>query len=485
MKKLFVILLSLSLLTACVQKPDGGTVSTEETSEASVETTEETTEETNPSPTLRDIYDDYCDSLSAAKTLRLDIQLEKSTTVKGQSFVASITKDTVFTKRGTEDFSAKSEEKHRIGAGGYKYKKYCVGGKLYSVMDDGTIFNARYSCVLSEEEFLAEVPIVVMDSSLYGGVGEKEHKRGRELCFFNAISAESWALPSGAVFKSASGSAVINAEGEITESHYTLNYTIGESEVTADYTVKPYISPRWTGITAPEGDFTPVFSVDATELFNHAPLYMLCSTSVASKIKRELHYFDTASVSTTAEGEFCKIDGEARAHFEGYSTHAYNYELESVSFEENYKDSVYTCSYSDGSTVTEDYSDDRMISIFCENMYGFMSYARFCDSFSSMYTDKDCVISFTVSEEMLDMLVAFVSANYFGDKDALDEYGTDYKFKKCEGTMTVDATTGLPTSFEMEFSCLHTLDDGYSYILSFSEELTLDMASESAKKLFD
>jgi hypothetical protein len=160
-------------------------------------------------------------AVDSADSLSLRVNATKTTTVGGESFVEQSEQTLEMTGLNTDSPSFHVEN-DLLYNDEYDttYDEVFLDGTFYTAMDRDSRFRAAMT---AEDAIDRCVPPVLLDAALYGSITQD----GSTLTFTSPTAAEVWAMPEGAQFLEASGTATLNDEGVLQKMTYSLSYTYG------------------------------------------------------------------------------------------------------------------------------------------------------------------------------------------------------------------------------------------------------------------
>lgn len=431
--------------------------------------------ETEPAADI--LYSQARQAIDEAKNLSLEISTRKNYTVGQENFEYDSAQTLLLSGIGTDALQAQLSENLTSPNFEDSFEEYYSDGMLYVTVYDDYHFKGT----VTQEEYLARfAPAVLLDASLYGEIISSAVSDGTLLQFEAPTGAENWALPEGAKFESASGSAHLDTNGILTQTTYTITYCQGAAHVTETVTVSPEVKDSVT-LTAPDETlYTEISYIDGPRAYDMA-LIPLCSSESVSTVTTET-IISQAAACVRSQQTNVNYHGTGAEHVSRV-----NYDVslmqsastDTYTQEELFVDGAYTVSSDDSEPQTAEVSTADMLE-YCEGFLweNIVSLLYFGDVRASevgglLYLEMD------YTEEYAVFLSQYISSVLFGDETFLDEYATAYATVECTGYMAIDLYTGFPTATGIYYSGNHTID-GVEYLLSVQADQSFHLASPTA-----
>ena len=170
-------------------------------------------------PPYLELYTQAAQSLRSAQDLEIELTTNKEIKIGAETFKLVSRQDLVLSGIGTDGFAAGLTEELEINGAYDSFKEYFSNGVLYTTVYD----QYRYQGAQTYDDFMARfAPAVLLDEALYAEVAAEETDKGTVLTFSAPTAAEGWALPEGAEFLSADGTATIGPDGSLTKTTYSM-----------------------------------------------------------------------------------------------------------------------------------------------------------------------------------------------------------------------------------------------------------------------
>lgn len=422
-------------------------------------------------PSAAERYQLACDALAEASGYTLEITRDKTTSVAGRKFNMT-TEQTVSCT--TENGSMLLLSDETVSYGGLHNVHYAdaySGGTYYTTVDETLRFCTEMDESAARARFLPET---LLTAELYGSIDDS----GTELTFSAPTAAESWAIPEGAKLADAAGTAVLGADGALTETSYTVSYTYGIAEVSETVTCAIAPAPE----SAPEvnnaDDFTPITDPDALRLFAQAVGYLLqadavsltSSESVFSQAGGVLRNQSLTSHYDVTTGKLLSKD-EYDLFLMDYNTG----ESQSVQQTNLFRDDVYTVSTGGSEPARQAGVTAESVRAFSrQQMLANLVDTRFWTD--AVITDLGSVllIECTMNEDMASAIRGGICTTLYSNADLLDDLASSYVTNESSAYFAVDTYTGLPTAAGFKYMGTHTIDGG-NYPLTMQSDSSFNV----------
>lgn len=472
-RRLLALLLCAALvfsLFGCTQEP------------APAETTAPTTPtEATTAPTEPPVTDRYAAAkapIVEADDLKLVITRTKTLTIGSETFQLDSEQRLTYTGIGTDGLQVTLTEEMSMENTDDKFEEYYSGGMLYTTVYD----EFRFKGAVDEAEYLAQfAPAVLLDDGLYSDITATQEGDGTMLLFNSPSAPESWALPEGAEFHAASGSVLLDANGALVESTYTIDYTYGGFRITEEISSVPTI-PETVTLTAPDDSaYTEIDSIEAIRLYDMAVMYLCAANSATTNLSETIVSQAAACVFATQNlVDYYGTNSNHISNIDYTITVQQGGQTDTYRQTEHFQDHTYTISV-DGGTPEENgdvnapmmaeysmgYLSENIISL------GDISSAKVTEAGNVLYIELGC------TEDYGQWLCEYACGILFEDEGLLTELATAYALTDCSSYMAVDKYTGMPTAVGILYNATHTID-GVDYILSLQADQSFSLASQTA-----
>lgn len=428
-------------------------------------------------PSASALYAQAAQPLRNAQDLAIDLTTKKTITAGTETFELVSKQALILTGIGTDAFTASMIEDLTNNGLYDQYTEYYSRGTLYINVSNAGYFQGDMSAADYLDSF---APTVLLDEKLYASITTEKTAAGITLTFSDPTAPESWALPAGAQFCSASGSAKISGSGELESSTYTVEYQQGNTTISMEVSAEAAI---YKG-AAPEAPsaldtYQEIDSIDSLRLYEMAVLYTLGTETASSTIHQ--------TIVCQAAGYM--LTEETQLHYSGIGT--------------NHMSEVqYTATSMNGTSAAETYTQTER---FQKGVYTYavgggkaepnaqVTWKIMFDYLQGYYESNLPALSYITNitaEDIGGLLYLEMELNeqwgqdtadsttilLFEDKDFLNNFASAYKTTASTYYMVLDCATGLPVSSGTTFSGVHTIDGG-DYILSLDSTQSYRIAN--------
>ena len=472
--RLLALLLCIAMLlgmVACGTQP-------EPTQPVSTETTEipETVAPTEPA--VYAPYEQNRQALLDTQYLTLNITVRTSYTVGQTEFGSNSVQILQIADQGTDHVRVKLSES--ISGNGFEdsFDDCYVDGTLYTKIYDRYLFQGA----VEQEEYLSQfAPAAVLDSSLYGQITADSISGGTLLKFDDPSGPESWALPEGATFQTANGTAFLNSDGVLGHSTYVITYEHGPATVTKTINVAPTIEPALKiDVPADADKYQAIDWVMGPRIYDLAMLPMFFSNSVSTTLTETILseaagcVFTTQNIvayNGTGADLVSKVDYAVSVN-QGTATDTY-------SQSEVYENGTYTITADGAQPQNTDVTPEEMRSYAEEHLWKNIVSLEYFENVKASHIGGLLYLEIDFTDEYGTLLNQYANSVLFEDENFLDDLATAQAVTECTGYLAIHPGTGLPTALGLTYEGTHTID-GTDYLLTLQADQSFDLASLSA-----
>lgn len=468
-QRLLALLMCLALLLGLF---GCGTPSPAESVPTTPPTTDAPTE-----PSASTLYTQAAQPLWDAQNLAIDLTTKKTTTAGTETFELVSKQALILTGIGTDAFTASMIEDLTNNDLYDQYTEYYSSGTLYVNISNAGYFRGD----MPEADYLDRfAPVVLLDEKLYASITTENTAAGVTLTFSDPTAAESWALPAGAQFCSASGTAKISDSGELESTTYTVEYQHGNATVTMEISAKVSIY-KGAALEAPSAldTYQKLDSIDSIRDYEMAILYILGTETASSTLQQ--------TIVCQAAGYM--LSENTQLHYSGLGTdHMSEVQYTATSINgasaaetytqtERFQKGVYTYAVGDGKAEPNAQVTWKIMFDYLQGYYESNLPAL---SYITNITAEDIggllFLEMELNEQWGQDTADSTTILLFEDKDFLNNFASAYKTTARTYYMVLDCATGLPVSSGTTFSGVHTID-GSDYILSLDSTQSYRIAN--------
>jgi len=475
MKRSLAMLLALAMLFAlagCTQE------------EAPPETTVPGAEQ------FKEMYEDAAEKLVSAGSVTLDVELTQVLTVETQDFETEKEQVVAYTGLGSDKVIIRMEEnvKYSEDAEDEEDEEDEEATKLYTeTYSDGTVYvelkdTATFSGAMTAEDSATRyVPVTLLNAALYGEITMEKTGGDQTITFAAPTAAESWAIPEGATMETASGNAVINADGTIKSMYYTVSYTYGTGAFSRTVTATPRAEAVEAAIPEDADSYTTLqYPLALYTVLASEELLELAQTATTSNSGTYISYAGgiqcnmskTMYMNGTGDDIIAKLETDVSI---------YSYEGDSeVSQEEVYRDGKHTTTVNDGLPTTQSGVKPKEVrEATLTELTTVVAPPEYWQEVTVTEKTGLQLLEFTYTEDFGNNTQNIVSEVLFGSATALNTIATNYETKEIHGYLSTEIYTGLPIASGMYYEGEHTIEKD-EYLLSLQNDLSYEIPSFGA-----
>lgn len=470
MKKLIALILCAALLlslAACTKRP------TESTGESTVDSNE---------ALAKDMYSQASSALDSVSDVTLNLLITTHTTVNGDVFSEESDQTLIYEARGTDDAVIVMEEALRFGVHdsegdekdeAVEYTETWYQGNVYAELDK----THRYRSPLDANAAAVRyTPVVLLNAELYGSITSEPADNGTRICFAEPTAAESWAVPQEGKLLEASGTALVTANGDLTEMNYTVTYTCGPSLVTMTVQSELFDTPRVATTPADPDTYASISSVDALRLnvstvSNLVQADSITLSSIESLTCEAAVLTRNESIQANLHGrkENTQLKLETSVYFMNYTT----MKSEEYSQEEKFLDGKLTTVVNDGLPSTDSSVTWGDVRAYMEELLtaGMLSMDYWKDI---TVTDLGTIyfLEYQLNDNFGNTMQNYICNMLWENPSYLMNLASKYENIEVNGYLSMDKYTGLPVATGYYYKGVHTIDgQNYAMILQYDQSI--------------
>lgn len=407
----------------------------------------------------RALYLQAADTINAADSLSVYIGTMTQTTVGSQTFCESSQQRLNYQHDELEGFRASVEEVVQIGA-----HKYTIAEIYDNQTNYFTVNGSPFSSSITAEAYRSRfAPAVPFDVTLYGDIQTVQQGNRTGIIFSQPTAGEAWAIPDGAVFLGASGFAMLDSKGAITDSTYTVSYTAGNATITK--TVKIIICSTAAQITplSTTASYIPLDYADAPRLLEQACGYLLQAVKTRSQSFENItcQAFSinrTQSSSLTMSGKdqdfYAVLDTTVSQINQSLGGAVIN-----LTEKEQFQNGVYSISHN-GSAPTDNPSvDHKTMNAYCQDfLVSSIILPKHIASATVRETETTYKITFQANQLLAETICADICETLYNEPALLDTLASASSADAVECYLELDKQTGLPIMSGLNYSATHTIE---------------------------
>lgn len=409
----------------------------------------------------------------SGKDVALQITINQSVTVAGQTYKESSQITQTYWDVGTQTFMGCSQQETTFGDDVYEttVENFYSDGIVYQEVKDEKFF-----VEMSQDAFMeTNVPLQMLEPA-----GYTVSREGNVLTFADGTAGESWVVPESAQLTSTSGKVVLDENGNLASTEYSAAYQYGAAQYEVTY--KAEVAEAGTKPTAPKSkdDYTEIDDLTAVYALEHAYGYLSQAKNLSSQ--------SNLLIVSEAVGIVTQGNNELDAYAQG-DTYAMKWEVD-VSVKDyssgREEEQSYVSKMVDGKyTISEDGSREKVDSSMTqedvqtdivEHITSNIQENGKIASVTTTHLGSVILYEYTGTEEMSEELKEEICTSLFADPKLLDQYASKYETKQVSFYLGLDAYSYLPTAVGLMYEGVHTID-GTEYLLSRQLDQSFDLAS--------
>ena len=424
-------------------------------------------------------YKQACENVSQAPDITLEVDYTLSRTVGGEVYTEKMTEMESFRGLHTKDAVASVKQQVTFGSYETQYAEFYRNGTAYCKTDDTT-----FCAEMDMEQFRSRlVPTVLLSASIYGTVKVDKVFNNTVISFSAPTKLEKWATDySAAELLSATGTAVLDKDGNLSKSTYIAEFTcektkyelqvsVGVKRETAenldeDLSTLPKKCPQLSYFDAPRKILQVVGDVYTAQAMSAKYTETVDSVAFARK-RSQTSYFDIYGAGK---------DFMAQSSYEVINTDYSNTPVtnsEVVIFRNN----VCTSSLNDADPTIREGITGETMRRFCEDAVLAALFTPNHLENAKLTKKKDELrIDFTGNTAFSDNLCSSIYSIFNAN---LDNYAESFTTPIAEGYLCIDKASGLPTALGIQLERVHIAGD-VPYSLTYQLDQSMQLSSAKA-----
>ncbi len=443
-------------------------------------------------PPAASVYDGARQALDNARNITLDVTMTVYTSVNGDQFSERSVEALTYQGLGTEAFAVDSDgtvyysihaenateenqENYNI-----PYRETYIDGTVYARAQESYKFSSELEAEIAARRY---VPVVLLDSALYGDIVSEEVAEGTRIRFGQPTAAEAWAMPEEAELTDAHGTVHLNADGSITQMDYVLSYTYGPAEIRLEVQSRPRTEALT--VAAPENadSYQPIAEIDAL-LMTYRGINMLSQAdsltlnAMESLFTQAAGYQQNQSLTLNLYGR--NNGTQAKVETDIFSMDYSTMESDEYREEETYMGGRYTVVVDGGLPTTQSGISWVGMREYCYDLM--MAHVLYPDYWQDVtVTDMGTVylLEYTLNESYGNKLQNDICEVLWGDPAFLLNLASKYETKEVKGYLSVDKYTGITVAGGYEYEGVHVIE-GTEYPLTMQVDHSMTAPSKGA-----
>ena len=421
------------------------------------------------------------EQLYTVPELTATVTYTKTRQVNGELYSEKMTSIMSCRDVGTSQVAAAVKQDVSFGNYTTQYAEYFKAGSAYCAVS-GSYFQNKN---MTWKDFTArQLPLGLLDAGLYSSVAVEETEEGQtKLLFTGASKLESWVCSeANAVLLSASGTALMDAEGNLLQTTYTAQYSLDETVYQIDVTSnisKGVVVTLDADLSAIPASCPAINYFDAPRKLLQVVGDVYTSQSMTVKYTESLYsaaYARRRSQTSTFDTYGIGADFMARSM----------YEVTLLDYSNTADVNSEVVTFLDGSCVSSINGAEGVVrpNITAQQM------REYCeDSILAALFTPNHILDAEVSDNGEFLTIRFTGNDAFVDKLCtsiysmfganLDHYAESFTTPTASGYLCISKRTGLPTALGISLSRIHVID-GVSCPLNYQLDQMMQLSSATA-----
>ena len=346
---------------------------------------------------------------------------------------------------------------------------------------DGTAYldvnGSLYRSEMTLDAYLARyAPVALFTPENYASVTAEEGE-SIVITFAEAAAPESWLAPEDLTLVSATGTATLTGEGQLTGCAYDLTYSYGGVTVTEDWDITYDTVKAEPKVPAEPDGYLQIESLDAPLLLEQGKAHLAAAKTVNST-SSQLITSQAAAYGCEMHLQLDITDGMYR--FFNRLTEMSSSGTQSYTLDELYRDGKYTMSVDGEEPEEVEGVSTKVLDVYVQQQL--LDPIHGADSIATAaVTDLGSVLlaECTGNDAWGDAVRALVCGTILADPYALDDLSTATSNITTDFYIALDKYTGLPTAYGYNYEGTHTIQNGL-YVLAGQHDIAYDVGSLEA-----
>ena len=467
-KRILSLVLSIALLLSLTACGGSGT-----------ETTVPPTT-TEPAPDAAEIYNTAADKVRSASSMLIDYTLEKTMTMGGDTYLEMQGVNLSLAGVGTDGFAAKAASTYTWGPDYYADESdIFVDGTYYGKVDT----HAFTSPMTAEAYQAMYLPGVILTAELYENV---EMQDENTVLFSGATALEPWLAQEGYTLVEASGTAFIDATGELEDCTYHAVYTYGTIGYEIDVSLRAMTGPITVEAPLDTSAYVPTEAPEARLMYERAIGLSLQAGNITSTSAENI-LIEAGAVVMSQQctmnsygiGADLMADFDTSVSLLDLSTGS---PINAYTLDEQFRNGTYTISTDGGAPQTDAGVTGVVmrgaVQAFVSEMF---PYPEEIESLTVTDNGAALLLEYSFTEAGAKAYTTMLCGSIYEDENLLDSLATDYRTDTAHGYVGIDRITGLPLSLGIEYLGIHTIQ-GTECRLAYDHTQSVSIGAGDAYK---
>lgn len=408
--------------------------------------------------TAREQYANVCKAIGEAEHLLLTYNVSEVRNVNGAAYTKSASGTATYQNIHQDSMTAVVEETLKYGTYENTYEEFYCDKSAYALVG-----NCVFSAPLSVSAFVdRQIPAVLMDGALYESIVAEPSEAGTLLTFSQPMGLERWLSPGEtATLVTASGTAMLDSGGNLTQGAYRVTYLYQGVEYVYDVAVK-VSTPKALDLSGRHPthfqDTVPISDIRIPKLLMQVVGDVYSSETLFCDAKESI-YSEAISVSQDRLGayELSGTGGALKAKMTYTITLSdYRGDVSATTQEHLYQDGEFTLSLNGGEPTVQPQISPQTVRQSCEDA---ILSALFATKYIQSATLQEDAGHYRLELSGNDTFITdmMVGVTQFLNVD-LESLCDSALTNEAIGYVVIDSTTGLPTAMGLSLNRQHIIN---------------------------
>lgn len=426
------------------------------------------------------IYEDAIDILNSSDNISLRISYKKETLLGDEFLTEQSVQNITYQGLVSDSLKASATEKLMVGNHTVELSEIFTEGNLYLTIDDCQFFGD-----MDSKSYLSRYsPAQLLHTELYKTITGENTGNGYTIFFSDPLNIESWASTNTTQLRQSSGTAYIDASGQLTKSVYTVSYTVDNLHIRLSATVE-IIYDNTAPISVPSNTETYIklTSPDAPRMMEKACGYLLDATDVQGTCIDTIYceaFGDTRKQTVTLKTAqntawSAQVDTSVEIINSSKAGTSTNYTQQEI-----FKDNTYTISVDSApKTINKDIDINAMRSYCQDLLVGTILLPQHIANASVSESEDMYIIELTGNDSFAKIIDAEACATLYQNPHILSETAQSYEVDTMRCYLTIDKNTGLPIGSGLDYKGSYTIEQ-FPYLIAYQSDHQYTILTEEA-----
>lgn len=405
------------------------------------------------------IYENAVDILNSTDNLSVRISYKKETLLGNEFLTEQSAQQVRYQGLVNGPLQASATETLIIGNQTVELSEIFVENQLFLTVD-GCQF---YGDMDAETYLTRYTPAQPLNADNYNTVTGKDTGNGYTISFSDPKTIESWVLSDETAVHQSTGTAHINAEGQLTKSVYTASYTVNNLDIRISVTVEiDYADTDPISLPDNHGEYIKLESPDAPRILEKACGYLLDATGVQGTCNDSIfceafgdQRNQTVVLNTAQDTTWtAQVDTTVEIINSSKAGTATNYTQREI-----FQNNTYSISVDNGpESINKDIDINKMRSYCSDLLVGTIMLPQYITGASITENEDTVTIELTGNDVFARLIDAEACTTLYQDANILGATAQSYTVDTMRCYLTVDKQTGLPIGSGLDYRGIYTIE---------------------------